>query len=223
MKRIIFTMAIVCCTTGFVFSQNTLQNFALELQSLKAREAKREIAYASILGDPYYSNEFTQSTVFLINGDSSIVPLRYDLYIDEMEFKQNNKTLWLNKKEVASIIYGSEKLISCDMKEKDKFLYFSVITEGDYTLLRRQNVNLLSAEKLKGFSDAKPIRFESVPIEYFVKINDLLPTIILTKKDLKKLVADNAPAREFFKKEKIKPGKKDDLVKLVEFLNAQIR
>ncbi len=222
MKRVIFVLVIVCYSSiEFVYSQNTLQNFALEFQGLKAREAKREIAYASIQGDPYYSNDFVKSTVFLINGDSSIVPLRYDLYMDEMEFKQNDKTLWLNKKEVASIMYGSEKLISCDMKEKDKFLYFFVITNGDYSLLRRQNVNLLSAEKLKGFSDAKPIRFESMPIEYFVKINDLLPTIILTTKDLKKLVADNAPAREFLKKEKIKPGKKDDLVKLVEFLNAQ--
>ena len=102
-----------------------------------------------------------------------------------------------------------------------KFLYFFVITEGDYNLLKRQNVNLLSAERLKGFADPKPIRFESVPIEYFIKINDSLPTIILSKKDLKKLVADNASAREFLKKEKIKPGKKDDLIKLVEFLNTQ--
>lgn len=219
MKNWVFIFALSCCSAS-VYSQSSLQNFTLDVQNLKAREANPELAYETISGDPYYSSGFIDSKVYLISGDTISIPLRYDLYKDEMEFRKDEKIMWVNKKEARRIAYGDKQLIICPGKSQNALVYFFVLAEGEYSLLRRQKVNFMPPEELKGFAEPKPARFEPASMEYFIQFQDRAPVAIIAKKDLREIAGSDASAIEFLGKEKIRRDREKDLVKYVTFLNT---
>lgn len=221
MRKFALAITIVCSAAGLACAQNTFQNFAMDVQALKAREARPELAYKTIQGSPYYSDDFIKGYVYLANGDSARVPLRHDLYMDEIEFMQNDKTMWLNKNNVDSVLYDDKKLIRAAMGDQPDLHYFFVATEGTSSLLWRQQIDFLRAEPLRGFAEPKPNRFEPASKAYFIKNKGASPVSIRTRRDLREFASDDARALEFLKKEKIKPGREDDLIKFVEFLNSR--
>jgi len=219
MKNWAFILALVCYGAS-VYSQSDLQNFALEFQSLKAREAKPELVYESIPGNPYYSTDFIDSKIYTLQGDTLSIPLRYDLYKDEMEFQKDGKTMWINKKMVQRIAYGNNNVIICPEKDQGAPTYFFVVKEGEYSLLKKQRVNFLPPEELKGFADPKPARFEPASTEYFIRYKNRAPAAIIAKKDLRAIAGNDASAIEFLKKEKIRRDLEKDLIKYVVFLST---
>lgn len=222
MKRIVLTISIVFYSAGLVYSQGALQSFIFDHHQEKFREAKPEVVYRSIQGNPYYTKDFTSSTIYFADRDSIVVPLRYDVYQDEIEFRQNEKVIWLIKKDVKAIAHGNERIVNRTLKDGKTNDYLFVVVEGKYSLLRKERVNLLPAEPPKGFAESKPARFESAEDEYYIEADDLQPVPIFAKRDLEKLFHENVSALAFMKDEKIKAGKEADLVKLVEFLNKNL-
>ncbi len=202
------------------YAQDAYQSFIFEHRLEKFREIKPEFVYSTIEGNAYYTDNFVESTIYFTSGDSIIVPVRYDLYADEIEFNKDKNVLWVHKGSVDSILYGNDKLTALTMLDGKTIHYFFIINNGKYSLLQKKRVKMIPAELPKGFQDAKPPRFEPVE-EYYIKKNDLPPVAIYTKKDINRVVAGNPLAQDFVKKEKIRLGREDDLVKLVEYLNSQ--
>jgi hypothetical protein len=202
-----------------VFSQEGFNNVIMEHRLIKSREASRNMNYDDVNGSPYHTPDFVQSRVVFPKGDTVPVNLRFDLFSNEMEFKNKDWILWMDKNNVNNILYGDEKLILTALPRSKGLFYLFVLEEGDYSLLVKRSVAFHKAVPTGAYKDAVPMRFLPEANEYYIKKGSCTPNMIGQKKDLDDLISGNSKANEFVKKEKIKVSRENDLVKLVKFLN----
>ena len=187
-----------------------------------ARNAADGLTYDNIEGSPHYSDGFVKSTVYLKNGSTGSMPLRYDLFQDEIEFKRDEKIIWLTKKDVLYIQYGEEMLFPEPFSEDPgKSTYFFAKESGEYALYIRKKVSFHPKTPAKGYYESLPDRFERDRDEFYIKQEGKTAIEIINKKTLLGILSENEPALEYIKKSKIKAGKEEDLIELVRFLNNQ--
>ena len=206
--------------TGVLSAQYTAGELIREVNAIAARNAIGGLTYQDISGSPFYSTGFIISTVFMKSGDSVALPLRYDLYQDEMEFKRNKQTLWIFKNDIRSIRLGDERLVpEPDPDNRGKQTYFFVPETGLYSLYIRRKVEFAPYEPPQAYADALPNRFVPLPDEYYLKRDGNLVTRIINKRTLTDLLQDNKEALEYLKKAKVRINDATDLLELVRFLN----
>jgi hypothetical protein len=223
MKRALLIPTLIFALTGnTLFSQRSAVELMREVSVIKARNSVGAVAYGHIQGSPYYTDEFIEGTVQLKNGKTASLPFRYDLFQDEIEFRQDGQVLWLNKKDVLSLQYGNELILPQSFSEDPgKATYVFVQEKGQYALYTRRKVNFLPKEPAQGYADPVPDRFERETDRYYLKEENMPAVEIKNKKGLNAMMAENKEALEFIKKSKIKANRVEDLLELVKFLNAQ--
>ena len=222
MKRIIFLLFAALPLQFYSLHAQDPPRLLLDVGILAARNATLGLTYDQIKGSPHYSDAFLNSRVYLKDSNSASLPLRYDLYQDQIEFKKYEQTLWLTKSFIAYIQYGDEFIVpEPDSEQEGKLTFFFVKGKGKYSLYIRRKVSFHPEEPPKAYADPIPNRFERDNDEYYLKMEGELPVRIGNKKALLTLLSENEPALDFIKKSKIKAGKEDDLVLLVKFLNDQ--
>lgn len=202
------------------FSQISERSLLSEVKTLSLRNMTDALDYSLIQGNPYFSSDFKESTVHLNDGNFSTALLRYDIYQDEMEFVDNEKIMWLNKKEVKFIRHSSEMIIvSNTMSKPANLTYFFVKNTGRYNLLLKKSVEYYGSGPAKAYSQAEPARFLPGKDELYLQQKKMPAQRIKTRKDLFAFFTNNDEALNFIKKEKVKANDQDDLQKLVDFLN----
>jgi hypothetical protein len=88
---------------SFLFGQGFLIN---QVRTLETRNALTNKSYSDIEGSPYYTKNFTGSRIYDCNGNFTDLPLRYDIFQDEMEFMKDGKIRWINKNEPLLLFTG---------------------------------------------------------------------------------------------------------------------
>jgi hypothetical protein len=220
-------MQLIVCLALFIpytllCGQDPASRLINEYNSITARDRVGSLTYKDISGSPYYSELFTKSTVYLKDGDSASVPLRYDLYQDEIEFKRSGTIFWLIKNDVLSIRYGTRTLVPEPLAgEPGKYTCYFVPAAGQYSLYVRKKVDYSPYVPPQAYARAVPDRFEQMPDEYYLKKEGMPPLLIKNKKALLKMLSDNAAALDFIKKTKTRATDEQDLLGLVRFLNGQ--
>ncbi len=206
----------------FSYCQDPAGKLLHEYRTLATRNAKIGLKYEEVNGSPFYTDNFVNSAVYLNNGDYASIPLHYDLFQDEIEFTREDKTYWLIKKDIKHIEYGLDTLASESLsKNPDKFFYFFVKEKGKYSLYSRKIRIYAPYEPPGAYTESKPDRFESLPDEYFLKLENQPPFEIINKKILLEILKNNKPAIDFIKKSKTNVNKEADLLELIRFLNNQ--
>ena len=223
MKKIFYILFIIGqLQINLLFSQDTPMRVINEFNILAARNAVGGLSYDNIKGSPYYSNEFVNGTVYLKDGKSGSLPLRYDLLQDEIEFKRGQKIFWIIKKDVLYIQYGKEILLPGALPEDPgKSIYFFCLEKEKYSLYIRKKISFHPREPAKAYAEDVPDRFERDRDVYYLKQEDMPAIEIKSKKVLSGILSENEPALDFIKKSKIKANKPEDLMELVRFLNNQ--
>ncbi|MFC2116272.1 hypothetical protein ACFLTU_07335 [Bacteroidota bacterium] len=223
MKRIIHILVIIFSVqVNVMFSQDNLGRLMLEVNILAARNSVGGLSYDRIEGSPHYSDGFVNGTVYLKDGNTASLPLRYDLFQDEIEFIRDHTTYWIIKKDVLYIQYGKEILIpEPSSKDPGKSTYFFAQEKGKYRLYIRKKVSFYPEEPAQGYAEPVLNRFELEPEVYYLKQENMPAIEIRNKKALSEILSENEPALNFIKKSKIKVTKAEDLVELVKFLNTQ--
>ena len=223
MNRIYYIVFIISLLPfNFLFSQETSSEFMLEVNAIAARNAAGGLTYDNIEGSPHYFDEFVKSTVHLKDGRTTSLLLRYDLFLDEIEFKRDEKIFWLGKKDVLNVEYGKEMLYPEPFSETPgKLTYFFAKERGKYALYIRKKVSFHPKAPSKGYTESLPDRFERDRDEFYLKQLDMPALEIINKKTLIGILSENEPALEYIKKSKIKASKEKDLIELVKFLNNQ--
>jgi hypothetical protein len=189
---------------------------------IAARNAIGGLTYKDISGSPYYSPGFINSIVYMKNGDSAALPLRYDLYQDEIEFRRNEQIFWLIKNDIRNIRYGSDRIIPEPIPEDPvKSAYFFVPEMGHYSLYIRKKIDFSPYVPPQAYADAVPDRFVGLPEEYYLKKEGEPAIRIKSKKVLSEILSENTPALDYLKKSKIRVNDDGDLLGLVRFLNNQ--
>lgn len=223
MKKTVLT-TLILAGINFSFAQNTLSvNGATHTQSvfdgIKSTTGKT-FKYEDIAGSPYYSKDFVTAK---IATNYEQIPVRYNSYTDEIEFKKNNETQVLPKSaEFARIEISSPKQTMILIETSDELSgYFFELVNGKISLYKKIKTKFVDVvPAANGYATERPANFRNLDPVYYIKTEK---GFIKKPKNQKEIIAEFPDKKDaltaFFKSNKIKFDKDEDLIKLVTFLN----
>lgn len=176
-------------------------------------------------GTPYQTDEFQDGVIYIDKkSKSSAIPMRYNIYRDEMEFKRGNYTYVLEPAlSIDWVTVGDRAFILGEYVEGVKYRlgFFEVLDTGRVNLMMKQIVRLRQGQAPKAMeSAATPPTYMKLGFDYYYQFGDGEVMKINSVKDfVGNLPAHNEEMGEFVKKNKIKK-KEEDLVKLVRHYNS---
>lgn len=187
-------------------------------------------AYSDIVGDPYTFKDFFPGRIIMKTGKTHQVDLRFDIYSNQINFKEDDQIFTLlNPEKVATIEIDTLRLIFCDYIKKagDEMpagsFYFILKLDGYCKLLIKRNVNVQEAELPKLYQEAKPAEFVRMPDDYYLIVGDEPAVRLSNKKDLLTLLSDYKDDIErFIDSNKLGIKKIADVIKIVKFYNSLV-
>ncbi len=226
MTRFLLIIGMLVTIQGL--KAQTIQGLQEFYKHFKSSQFQQGILFreAEIDGSPHENSDFVLGVV-VTKSDQKYenIPLRFNIYNDEMEFKSDEGTiLALTPPEfIDFIIIGEEKYIYIPYAIGNKLLrgYFKVITEGKASLLVKQNINYKDAELPQAYKDAVPARFIRMQDDFYIRLGQLEAYHISNKKELTVILEDKAKEMDdFLKKNKTRFNRMDDMQKLVNYYNT---
>ncbi|WP_276370707.1 hypothetical protein [Chryseolinea sp. H1M3-3] len=187
----------------------------------RALGAKEE----NIEGTPYLDDSFTQGEVYFAKGKPTVVPVRYNIYKDWVEYQQNNQTYILDPNErIKKIKLGERILIveSFESRGKTKQGYFILIDSGKVMLLSKKTVTYRERTEAKALeAGATPAKYTQGPDRFFFKVeNGQVQSVENVKSVIAALPNNHDELNRFVKEEKISVRKEKDLVRLIKYYNS---
>ncbi|WP_265427633.1 hypothetical protein [Chryseobacterium sp. YIM B08800] len=180
----------------------------------------KSFSYSDIQGSPYYGKGYSIAS---FSGSNESAPARYNSYTDEVEFTKEDKAYVLPKTEAFSTINFTntkEKLIRIDTKD-DLSGYFFELVSGKNSLYKKVKTKFIDAmPAANSYATDKPAVFKLLDPSFYIKTDKGFIKNPKNKKDILNQFPEKKDSLEtFFKENKIKFDKEDDLKKLVTFLN----
>jgi hypothetical protein len=188
-------------------------NFDKKYNSQKVEE------YKDIDGSPYLKNEFTDGIFYMKDTVAFKLPIRYNIYKDEMEYQSKG----------INYVVGSPQSLKKVLLDGTEFAYLPFIPKGGYFELSKSGKCTLAIKKIVEFKPSEgskpiiglqPAKFVKKPDIFYFVINhsqafkiENLKSVVDALQDQKQKIED------FIKQEKIKNTKKENLVKIVEYYN----
>ena len=175
-------------------------------------------------GSPFLNEEFTEGEVITERGTFNPLRMRYNVYTDAIQFDLGNQMLYLDPQPLIKQV----KLNGMTFKVKEYPFQSAVrrgfleeLAVGRYSLYAKKNISLRKAEPPKALqSEGTPPKLIMLSDTYFLEMPD---DELVKVKDLKDVLSQLDGAEEikdFIKKEKLSNKKQEDLVRLVNFINA---
>jgi hypothetical protein len=220
MKKTLRLIHLLFIIVGFSSLQIRGQGFLI--QQVKILETRNATAkrYGDIDGSPYYTNKFIESVVYLRDGTYANLPLRLDLFQDQMEFTKDNNILWLKKNNVKYVRYGTDMIIlSSPEGDTARLAYYFLKDDGKILLFYKKVIRYEPMVAPKGYADGIPERFVPDKNLIYIKKEKMPARKIVTKKDLTSFFSDDESALGFIKNKKVKPDDIEAIHQLVSFIN----
>ena len=226
-KETILLVIFMCCTT-LIFGQNTDARFmqSMQLSVLGDKKTDAKLGISNVKGSPYLISEFIIGEVTSTNNTTiNNVPLRYNIYSDEIEFENGDKkTFNLEKSTVKNIKIGDSEFIYKIywLNNKVSRSYFEILSQGKATLLKRYRMIFESAKPPKPYEEEVPAQFKTLSPEFYIALGDNEAKQISSNKKLIEILPDKkAETAEYIKKNKLKTNNEEDLIKIIQFYNQQ--
>lgn len=188
--------------------------------------AKSTLYDVDYTGSPYLNDEFVVGSIYSIQRiQYEEVPLRYNIYNDELEFKTPASEILAlaNPDIVVKAVLGDTSLVYLPFLQagKSKKGFFIVLEEGRISLLAKPDIFLKPAIEPGAYKDPEPPKFVRKPDEYYLKTESGQVQLITNKKELIAAFPDNQDKIEsFISKNKTKPNKSESLIELVLYYNS---
>ena len=227
-KIILFLLLIVYAISGTAQSDYISMKLSDFMSSKKiiSGETIEELDESEINGSAYLNKEFINGTIYTAQKEKfTDVPLRFNVYSDDMEFKnQNNEIMAIAAPEnIEKIEIGelSFKYIPYMAGQKIKNGFFELVTDGNASLYIRHEIIFKEAEKAGAYKEASPPSFINNPNEYYIQIGKNAATLVKNKKSLQEMFPDNKDKVEtFIKKNNIKTNEAESIAELVNYYNS---
>ncbi|REC57187.1 hypothetical protein DRF62_01275 [Chryseobacterium piscium] len=182
--------------------------------------AGKNLSYSDIQGSPYYSKGYI---VAKFSGSDESAPAKYNSYNDEVEFMKEDKPYVLPKNETFSTVtFTTTKETLVRLETNDELSgYFFELVNGKNILYKKVKTKFIDAVvAVNSYATDRPAVFKALEPVYYIKTEN---GFIKNPKNKKEII-DQIPEKKealsaFFKENKIKFDKEDDLKKLVTFLN----
>lgn len=176
-------------------------------------------------GSPFLNEQFVPGQIISTGKKLTAVPLRYNIFNDQMEFRQNDLTYALYPEgRIVKVILGDETYVveKYEIKGKMDYGYLSRLDSGKLTVLVKKVVRFTESQEAKALeSSNKPAKFTRVPDVYYYKIGDGELTKAGSLKSLISSLPDNQNQVESYaKREKISTRNAEDLKKLAAYYNG---
>lgn len=148
-------------------------------------------------GSPWLSEEFTDGDIYLKGGKFyKNIPLRYNVYKDNIEFRMEEKVMVLpNSLNPDSIVIGDETFIYTEYTYNKGRIpgYLIMIYSGSWYLLKKYKVDFIPKVPPGAYKESKPAQFRMARPDYFITGGLVeVPTYFNNEKSLQKLTAINA-------------------------------
>ena len=217
--------------SGSPLDRDAVLKWLNDADNSQSSKSNQSLDVSSIEGSPYFNVEFIPGNIYYLNKIYGNYPMRYNAFSDEVEIQRTGS----NKMES---VYKSMSL-SCDI-DSEKFIYAKylnqkgIIQEGYLIRLNSLQKYILYQKKSKIYKEGKkaatsmhpsyPPKFED-KYEYYLSIDNEFPVYFKpSKKELAELFGQEkvSEIKDFMKQNKIKLTHKEDLMKLIEYLNSDL-
>jgi len=176
--------------------------------------------YKDIEGTPYLNKEFQSGLFYLKDSKTIKLPIRYNIYRDEMEYQIDG----------VSYVVGSPEILEKVLVGSSEFMYFPKISKGGYfevfesgkcTLIQKKIVEYKPSEGSKPIIGLLPAKFVRKADVFYLVINQTQTFKISNIGSVIKALPDqNIKIKSFIKLEKIKNIKKENLIEIVKYYNS---
>ncbi len=220
---------------GFnALAQNATNSLELANEISHDRETIRRdalFANTTVAGNPYLNRNFQDGRLIDKNGlKSPVIPLRYNIYSGNIEYKAPNNKIYTLKHEDSKIknyvIHDTTFIYSPFHRTKNKIVsgYFQVLVPGKATGLIKYTVNLVEAQPVRPYQSAKPEHFSRIINNFYVKTRNNAAVPVPRNKDFLQLFPkQKSKLSQYIKKKKIHIREQVDFVKLVNYCNSLTR
>ena len=178
-----------------------------------------------IEGSPYLNEEWVDGEIHTFKASYAGVSMRYNIYLDYIEFKQKGKSYILDPEpRLRKIELDGNTLVVAKYGRigKMKDGYFLLLDSGKLQLMSKKAIQFKEAQAPKALeSSATPAKYQQLPDQFFYRFGqgDLVK-ISNTRKMIAGLQDHQEELNAFAKKEKISAKKEDDLIRLVKYYNS---
>lgn len=222
----LFLLLLLTISLQSLYSQGinsqTYNQFLHEFNAESAKSNYKTYDKNEVSGSPYFNDEFILGNIITNeNLKYTNVPLRYNIFNDNIEFKSINQQILAlsNPKLFKEIQIGDVVFIYCE-SDSDIEGYYGLKQNGETKLLIKYGVVFNKATPAGAYKEASPDRFHRRSNKLFIKTKNNYPFQISNKKDLEIYFGEKSKKMlAFIKKEKINIKKEEGLQKLVVFIN----
>lgn len=184
-----------------------------------------ELKAEDIEGSAYLNDEFIIGTVTLNTGVKySNIPLRYNVYNDEIEFRSNSGKLFNihNPESIKELTIGDSKFIytDCILHKRNEKLFVEVILESNISLLKRYKMKLNPPKEAETHKPAQSYSLVKIPSEFLIRKSDGTARLFKNKKELLTLLSDKSDKIDkLIKQQKLSANNEQDLKTIVKYYN----
>ncbi len=230
-RRLFFPIVILSFTTlpqakAQIYSNPNVNPKIVEMLQRNAAIVENE-DYVKVAGDPFIDKKFQKGeVVFKDSVVAKEIPMRFNSYTDNIEFKKNDTILALaNPELIDHVSFGYRTFIYSPYKEGafTKKGYFEVLADGKTKLLLHYEAIIkreqLPASNYEGGNYRDYFRNSE---SYYIKKDDnIAHKVSKTKKSILKALGDHTSELEaFIKKKHLKLSKTDNLIDLIYYYNS---
>lgn len=198
-----------------------------QLEHTRPQGNQRFLTEADITGSPYLSKDYQLGYVLT---DKRVrytnVPLRYNVYTDEIEFKnEEGQAMAIDfPGNIAEVGIGHAVFIYRLYQFDKKLLkagYFQLMNRGKAEGLIKYRMIFKEAEPAAAYKDPQPPKFEKKPATFYVSLNKKPAMPVKNLKTLLSVLGDHKKELQAFaKKEKIKVRREGDMKRILNYYNS---
>ena len=187
-------------------------------------KVEKPVDYKYVQGSCYLIENFIDGRITLNTGQTFEGPVRYDIYADQIEFKNAANEIFVvqNSRAIRTVFMDSLKFNFFEPGEFENVKgFYELLVLGNYSLYKKFLILLKNPEAAGPGQQSIAAMFIPVDSKYYIMDSDANFTEINTKKDLIIPGRDSNELEKFIKDNKIKPKKEKDLIRFTEFLNQE--
>ncbi len=183
--------------------------------------------YDEYEGSIYLNRKFSDSDFIDESSGTYSAPLRYNIFRDAIEFKDEDGLYALTLNEKVHVRIGQDFFYYCDFNDQRGRLvdgYFVLVEFNDqYSIYKKYEVRIKDPIKMdvhNGSPEPGEIRRK---VTYFLEQNNVIMELPIDKKKILAALSGQADElKKYMKSEKIRLKKEEDLLKLVAKYNSLI-
>jgi hypothetical protein len=224
-----FSLIIICHTISAQDWTVIADNMHFEAQMGKEPVSAMDV-YEKIAGTPFLNPEFINGS--LITTDSlkyTGIPLRYNVFKDEMEFRigdEKTPRVIANPRSFLFINLDDHTFQYLAFSDNNRPAqgYFQVLNDGTCQVMMRRRTDYAEPKGAHNFEKALPARFEEKRNSYYVRFGRQLPQEVrLNRRHITGMFGQyQEEITDFVKENSLSYRSIDDLIKIATYYNQLV-